>query len=242
MKICDNCGRPLAEGETECSICNPKKTEENQVEIREFNAEEYSKILKASLEAEAKKKQTEKIAEEKADQEDTDTNKIVDRPIVSILKKTFQAGKSWLILVGVLVLVLVLSGLGKLISEKISNTTNNNIEVNKITPELRRELDIKLASILEDKLKWGREVMRKRLPSRFPEELILDKDLTKAEVKFENNSLKNVYYYLLVAYHFKHDHEATYRWKPVTIYFEQREQEWVYIGEKWLNEWDLEFE
>ena len=84
--------------------------------------------------------------------------------------------------------------------------------------------------------------MRNRLPTRFPEELEMEIDRDQVKVRYDNIQKQSVYYQLSVAYHFVKAHEKTYIWQPVTFYFEIRNGKWELIGDRWVREWELEFE
>jgi uncharacterized protein (DUF58 family) len=115
-------------------------------------------------------------------------------------------------------------------------------DIYKVGKNLEVEFQKTMEEYLPDKLEWGREIMRKRLPSRFPEELLMSYDVAKVDVRYTNREQNQAVYRLPVAYYFLNQPRATFRWQPVTFHFELRNRQWVMIGDNWMTEDDLKFE
>ncbi len=111
-----------------------------------------------------------------------------------------------------------------------------------MTAEVREQLRELVRVHLDERLAWGRDLLKRRSPNRFPEELLLAVDDKKADVKYLTQDRKAVSYHLLVAYHFRETPVKTYVWHPVSMNFERRPEGWDLTGDKWMAEWDVNFE
>lgn len=112
----------------------------------------------------------------------------------------------------------------------------------KVEPEVRSELQKLIQVHLDERLAWGRELLKRRSPNRFPEELLLRTDDQKAEVRYLTRDKNAVIYHLLVAYHFRETPLKTYVWHSVSMSFARRPEGWVLTGDHWPAEWDVNFE
>ncbi|MCK5219265.1 hypothetical protein KAR10_07080 [bacterium] len=163
-------------------------------------------------------------------------NKRPERPVVVLLNQMIRASSFWIgfsfVLVG---LIVVCWG-----PEVFKRTYD--IRANDVEEELKAQFELMLRKTLPEKLEWGREALRKRLPSRFPEELFLATKQKDAEAKYDNSQRTSAHYQIFIAYHFLDAPERTYLWNPVTFYFELRHGHWELAGDRWVTEWEVEFE
>lgn len=153
-----------------------------------------------------------------------------------IRSKRFGMGVAYAV-AGLLTVVWGIQAIGKLMEPKAEQ-----VAVSTVDEQVVAQLDSIIDEVLQEKLAWGQEVMQRRLPIRFPEELILKDDRSRADIQYENDKQTALYYEFQIAYHMDNDPPETYRWRPVTIYFELRDNKWVRIGEQWLRAGELVFE
>lgn len=111
-----------------------------------------------------------------------------------------------------------------------------------VEPAVASQFETMIKELLPEKLDWAREQMKRRLPSRFPEELLMETDETKVEVNYDNKKHTAAHYEMQIAYHLKEIRKESYIWQPVTFYFELRQGKWVMVGDKWIRDSDLVFE
>ncbi len=164
-----------------------------------------------------------------------------ERPFIVILKRLSQQPRHWVIL-GALLIAFMFIPYGVRQVIELGSQPNYEINKNKVESELQEKFDLMIEDTLADKLEWARLVLRNRVPTRFPEELTMEVDKQSAEVKYDNEDKSSAYYSLLVSYHFEDDHQKTFRWYPVTFFFEIRSQAWTLIGDRWVRESEIIFE
>ena len=162
--------------------------------------------------------------------------KLPERPVVILLNQLIRSSRFWIGFSAVLAgLIIVCWG-----PEVF--TITYNIHANDVEGELKERFELMIRKALPEKLEWGREVLRKRLPSRFPEELSLATQNKGAEAKYDNPERTCAHYQIFIAYHFLDGAEQDYIWNPVTFYFELRLGQWELVGDQWLTEWEVDFE
>jgi len=71
-----------------------------------------------------------------------------------------------------------------------------------VEPEVVKKFNVLIDAYLPEKLQWGRDILTRRIPSRFPEELTLDLDRAKSEVRYDDASRTSAYYQTLASYHY----------------------------------------
>ena len=111
-----------------------------------------------------------------------------------------------------------------------------------VAEEVKARLDLLVEDLLRSRLEWAREVMVERIPTRFPEELTYHVQNEPPTVTYETEARETIGYAFEISYHFKQTKTKIWEWYPVEIYFEQRNGEWVRVGDKWPRAWDLHFE
>jgi hypothetical protein len=111
-----------------------------------------------------------------------------------------------------------------------------------VDPVLARDFSALVDAALPEKLEWGREILRHRVPSRFPEELLLDTDREKAEIRFLNDEKTEAYYRCSIAYHYKETNKKIFSWMSAQFFFELRNGKWFLSGDRWPREWEVVFE
>lgn len=114
--------------------------------------------------------------------------------------------------------------------------------VNAVEAGERAQIEALIHDALAEKLEWGRELLKKRMPNRFPEELLLDTNKAEADLQYANPEKTAVVYHLPVTYHFKELSSKAYIWLPASFTFIKRDGKWALAGDKWPNEWDVNFE
>lgn len=159
-----------------------------------------------------------------------------ERPVVVLLNQLIRSSHFWIGFSAVLVgLIVVCWG-----PEVFKKTYD--IHADDVAEEFKARFELIIRKALPEKLEWGREILRKRLPSRFPEELFLAIKTKDGEAKYDNPQRTSVHYQIFIAYHFLDTAEHAYSWNPVTFYFELRLGQWELVGDRWLTEWEVEFE
>jgi hypothetical protein len=111
-----------------------------------------------------------------------------------------------------------------------------------VDPVLAREFSKLVDAALPEKLEWGRDVLRKRIPARFPEELLMEIDRETPEIRFSNDEKNEAYYRFSIAYHYKETNKKIFAWTSVQFFFEQRNGKWLLAGDRWPREWEVMFE
>lgn len=127
--------------------------------------------------------------------------------------------------------------LAKWASKPVAKTDPLQVEA-----ETRKQFENLVDQTLADKLEWGREVLRNRLPTRFPEELVMEVDKQKADLKYDNRKKQTAAFSVQISYHFEDDHPKTIRWYPVTFFFQKQDDKWYLLGDTWIKESELIFE
>jgi len=97
-------------------------------------------------------------------------------------------------------------------------------------------------AVIPDKLEWGREILRKRIPSCFPEQLLLEVDKSKPDVKYEDKAKTYISYRVNVSYHLEELPKELWNWQSVTFFFRPKDGQWGLYGERWPREDEIEFE
>lgn len=162
--------------------------------------------------------------------------KRTERPVIILLNRMIKSGQFWIGLSSVLVGLIVVCWSPEVFKKSHSILTDN------VEEEIKERFELLFRKDLPEKLEWGREVLRKRLPSRFSEELSLATRTKDAEAKYDNPQRTSAHYQIFVAYHFLDTPEHACLWNPVTYYFELRRGKWVLIGDLWVTEWQVDFE
>jgi len=134
-----------------------------------------------------------------------------------------------------LIVGLTLIGFGRPVAVKADDSNN-------VAGETRQVFDKLVSNYLPEKLEWGRELLKVRMPSYFPEELLIAMDTRKAEVKYSNPQKTQASYHMLVAYHFKETPKSAYIWMSAAFFFEAKEGKWQLTADKWPREWEVNFE
>jgi len=238
MWICDNCGQPLDDNAKKCTMCGMERIRVSSKKAEEAQA---SRIFEFGTQ----KKEPEKTKPEAIPDEITPTEPSVgfkdERRIITILNRLMRTPEFWLIFGAIILGFLVIPWSIQQIIKITFKPADNNI-ASVVEPELREKFELIIDDALPDKLEWAREVMRRRIPTRFPEELTMDINKQDAEVKYDNKEKTSAYYRLLISYHFIDANKKTYFWQPVTFYFEVRDGVWTLIGDHWIRESELELE
>jgi hypothetical protein len=113
---------------------------------------------------------------------------------------------------------------------------------NAVDAVVKQQFGKLIQDYLPEKLEWGRELLKKRAPNRFPDELAIATNEAKADVEYTNSEKTAAAFGMQIAYHFPEMPRKAYLWQPVTFFFEFRQGKWVLTGDKWPNDWDLNFE
>lgn len=244
MWVCDHCGQPMDDKAKKCSMCKTDRPEEKS---KKSEKAQVSQSFDFSVTAEEKKAEATAAQDAESTPEDTpavDTTEEEqrdERPIFTILRRLAVTPKFWIVFASiVLAFILVPWTIQKI--NQFSSADSFDINADKVEPELQSKFELIIDDTLPDKLEWARNVLRFRLPTRFPEELLLDINKQEAEVIYETDEKTSASFRLLIAYHFADAHKKTYIWQPVTFFFEIRNGEWVLIGDRWLREGELIFE
>jgi hypothetical protein len=95
---------------------------------------------------------------------------------------------------------------------------------------------------IPEKLDWGREVLKQRVPSRFPEELLMEVDREKPEIRYTSDEKTEAYYRFTIAYHYKETNKKVFTWSSVQFFFGFKNGKWSLIGDRWPREWEVVFE
>lgn len=158
------------------------------------------------------------------------------RPVIVLSNQLIRTGHFWIGFSAVLVgLIIVCWGPGVF-------KRTYDIHADDVEEELKEQFELMIRKALPEKLEWGREMLRKRLPSRFPEELSIATRKKDAEAKYDNPERTSAHYQIFIAYHFLDIAEHDYIWNPVTFYFELRHGQWELVGDRWVTEWEVDFE
>ncbi|MCD4812159.1 hypothetical protein K8S19_00480 [bacterium] len=240
MWVCDHCGQPMDDKAKKCSMCGVIKPEEI---IKKAEAAQVSQSFDFSEKAGAKKPEIHKAVDtvQAEPEAPSQVEPVNERPIVTIFRRLVVSSKFWIVLASVvLAFILVPWTIQKI--NQFSTANEFDYDAKSVETTLCSKFELIIDDTLPDKLEWAREVMRLRLPTRFPEELLLDISKQEAEVKYENDEKTSVSFRMLITYHFGDAHKKTYYWQPVTFFFEIRNGEWVLIGDRWLRESELVFE
>lgn len=167
--------------------------------------------------------------------------KLGERPLVTMAKRLARQPRFWITFASVLAVLVAVPWLGMQLSKWASRPVVK-ADPTIVDPELKKDFEKMVDQALADKLEWGREVLRNRLPARFPEELVMEVDKQKSEVKFDNRKKNTVNFQILVSYHFEDDHRKAIRWYPGTFFFQKQDEKWYLIGDNWIKESELIFE
>jgi hypothetical protein len=171
----------------------------------------------------------------------TSTVEVGERPIIVIARKLSRTPRFWMIF-GAVVLGFVIIPWSVSMIAKLAKGPELDYNANVVEPEVKKKLDVIIEDIMPDKLEWAQELLRNRLPTRFPEELTMDINKAEAEVRYEGKGKTSAFYRMLVSYHFTDAHKKTYFWQPVTFFFEVRNGTWTMIGDKWIRASEMIFE
>jgi hypothetical protein len=111
-----------------------------------------------------------------------------------------------------------------------------------VDPVLAKEFAKMVDAAIPEKLEWGRDILRRRVPSRFPEELFMEVDRDKPEIRYTSDEKSEAYYRFAIAYHYKEANKKLFVWNSVQFFFELRSGKWVLTGDRWPREWEVLFE
>ncbi len=163
------------------------------------------------------------------------------RQLLTILHSLSRSRRFWLmtfyVVAGALTLFWGTRAVMRLLEPEANKPKSMQVE-----PAVAGQFEVMVKEMLPEKLDWGREQMKHRLPSRFPEELLMETDETKVDIKYENKKHTAAHYELQITYHLDDAVKETYVWQPVTFYFELRQGQWVMVGDKWIRPTALVFE
>ncbi|MEW6517480.1 MAG: hypothetical protein AB1439_11340 [candidate division FCPU426 bacterium] len=161
-----------------------------------------------------------------------------ERPLVTITKRLARQPRFWVMLGSVLAVLIAMPWLG-MQTVKWASQPAAKTDPFKVDDEIKKKFEKLVDQALADKLEWGRDVLRNRLPTRFPEELIMEVDKQKTEAKYDNRKKNTATFAIIISYHFDDDHPKAIRWYPGTFYFEKRNEEWRLVGDNWIKESEL---
>jgi hypothetical protein len=156
-------------------------------------------------------------------------------------KKLARQPRFWIALGSILAVVVIVPWLGLQLAKWASRPVVPT-DPTKVETEAKKDFEQMVDQALADKLEWGREVLRNRLPTRFPDELIMEVDKQKSEVKYENRKKTSASFHILVSYHFEDDHPKTLHWYPATFFFQKQNEKWYLVGDSWIKESEIVFE
>ncbi|MBN1596635.1 hypothetical protein JW933_11975 [candidate division FCPU426 bacterium] len=241
MWICDQCGKPLDDTLQKCTLCGAEKKEQISKKAGKAHASRTFEFGADKPKEETTPEPA--IVEETPPEEKAEPKAplVQERPIVTIAKRLVKTQRFWIIFGSVLLAFIVIPGSISLVG-KLASRKPKTVSTTAITPELRQKFEKMIEDILPDKLEWARAIMSLRIPTRFPEELAMEIDKKNAEVRYDNKQKTEAYYRFLVCYHFVDAHKKTYRWQPVTFYFEMRNGVWTMVGDLWIKESEMIFE
>lgn len=235
MRTCWKCGQALADEIERCPACGNITALENRA----------AQAAKPGPAAPAKELSPVQIAEKVWNNVqqtwETRVRPVAEHPLLLNVDNWLFRHWKWLVL-GAAVLVATAGGvwsLNRFYQEMAS--TKSELDI-RLADETAKQVTGLIQEVLPEKLEWGRDVMKRRVPGRFPEELSMDIDKAKGELKFMNREKTKAMYTLLIAYHYRNTHRRTFNWEPVTFYFKKSGQHWVLTGDKWLTEWEVNFE
>jgi hypothetical protein len=161
-----------------------------------------------------------------------------ERPIVVILRRLLRNPKFLIGMAGLVAALVILPwGTRVLMKPKPEAAVKADFNTQEIAT-----FDKLIDQILPEKLDWGREVMHRRLLTRFPEELQMEVDKNNRDIKWDGKGKVLAYYRFSIAYHFKEEARENYSWKPVTFFFRMEAGKWVMMGERWMREDEVLFE
>jgi hypothetical protein len=217
MRRCSNCGKVLDDDADRCPECGSSKL---TLSLETRKPEPVTAIIAPPPEPKAAPAAT--VEEE-------------PEPV-----SAWQGPLPWSVLAAVVILLGIGAGwffLSGRPQVPVKTTDPNAVEL-----LVRQKLEKLIQEYLPEKLEWGRELLKKRSPNRFPEELALATNETKADVEYVNPEKTAAAYGMQIAYHFPETPRKSYQWQQVTFFFEQHQGKWVLTGDKWPNDWDLNFE
>jgi hypothetical protein len=244
MRVCGECKKPLEGSATRCVYCGsatvsyvadkkpeaPTEEESGGITIIFDKGQDHPHAHKHGAEGTGP---GEAAGEQDEIEEETS-------PLIQKVLLWAKEPKYWIIAGAVIV---ALGGLAwwTLVPHKVQ-VQEVEADPRAVDPVLAKDFSKIVDAAIPDKLEWGRDMMKRRVPTRFPEELIMDVDRDNPEVRYNDDTKTTAYYRFIIAYHFKETHKKLYPWTSVTFFFELRKGKWVLTGERWPRESEVVFE
>jgi len=247
MWICGNCGRPVRDDRAEaCPPCSSVKGTRRLSTVRPSGgaaeqpaaANAAATAVKPPQPAPAPVKPQAPAAPPPPPEPRV---KLGERPLVTMAKRLARQPRFWIVLTCVLAVVVAVPWAGMQLAAWVSRPAPKTDPL-AVEEETKKHFEKMVDQALSDKLEWGREVLRNRLPSRFPEELVMEVDKQKADRKYDSRKKNPASFNVQISYHFEDDHPKAIRWYPVVFFFQKQEDTWYLIGDNWLKESELIFE
>ncbi len=247
MRVCGECHKPLEGSATRCPFCGSNTVSympDRPVEPEQVEHEESSSGQGITIVFD-KGHDTPTVAHETTEGEHEHETEILEigeetHPWVEKLLNWAKQPRTWMIAGGLL--VALGGGAWWMLSDHKPEVQEVHIDPRAVDPVMAKEFSKMVDSALVDKLEWGKEVMKKRTPFRFPEELMMKVDREKPEIHYVTDEKVSATYRFSIAYHFKETHEKLYPWTTVTFFFELRGGKWIMVGERWPREAEVVFE
>lgn len=247
MRICSQCGKTLEGSATRCPECGSTSvtwTADQPVVPQPETPPQAPETPKSGITIIFDKGEDTPVFSEPTPE--SDSALVVVEPtkkesVFSLMWQTWRNKPGFWV---ALVVLALLAGGGVFLMFKWNSIFPEPAVANQqgVDETLARQFSHMVDEMLPEKLEWGREIMKRRVPTRFPEELLMAVDKKNPEIRFLNPEQTSASYRFTMAYHFKDTNRKLYPWASVIFYFEMRNGKWVITGDRWVSEWEISFE